>query len=213
MRLPLLVILAAFLLAACGQSEPPAKGDAGPPGPAGPTGPPGPATSGPAIRVITAPCDQTACGASCMENEQILNAYALNPGGAISFMDDRTVSFRPKEKGRATALVLACIESAEHNRPAAAQEVSRHSPAAAQEVSVEDRACITAAAAKLPNIATLKVERSRALPQPSAQGRRDPNVSNVKVEIDVNVAGQSSTYVFNCVRQGQLVVVQPVGMR
>ena len=139
-----------------------------------------------------------------MENEQILNAYALDPGGVISFIDERNVSFRPNEKGRATALVLACIEVAEHNR---------HSPAAAQEVSVEDRACITAAAAKLPNIATLKVERSRALPQPSAQGRRDPTLSNVKVEIDVSVAGQSSTYVFNCVRQGQLVVVQPMGMR
>jgi hypothetical protein len=80
------------------------------------------------------------------------------------------------------------------------------------DVSVEDRACITAAAAKLPNIAALKIERSRALPQPSAQ-RRDPTLFNVKVEIDVSVAGQSSTYVFNCVRQGQLVVVQPMGMR
>jgi hypothetical protein len=48
-------------------------------------------------------------------------------------------------------------------------------------VPVEDRACITAAAAKLPNVATLKIERSRALPQTSAQGRGD--VSNVKVEI------------------------------
>jgi hypothetical protein len=35
MHLTLLVILAAFLLAACGQSEPPAKGEAGSPGPAG----------------------------------------------------------------------------------------------------------------------------------------------------------------------------------
>jgi hypothetical protein len=177
-------------------------GPAGPPGRAGPPGPPGPAASGAAIRVIKAPCDQTACGASCKENEEILNAYALNPGGAISFIDERNLNFRPKE--RSTVLVLACIEAAEH---------TRHSPAAAQEVSVEDRACITAAAAKLPNIATLKVERSRALPQPSAQGRRDPTLSNVKVEIDVSVAGQSSTYVFNCVRQGQLVVVQPMGMR
>ena len=33
MRLPLLVILVAFLLAACGQSEPPAKGEAGRPAP------------------------------------------------------------------------------------------------------------------------------------------------------------------------------------
>ena len=33
MRVPFLVILTAFLLAACGQSEPPAKGETGPPGP------------------------------------------------------------------------------------------------------------------------------------------------------------------------------------
>ena len=213
MRLSLLVILAAFLMAACGQSEPPAKGEAGPPGPPGPAGPPGSGAGGPAIRVTTGHCDRPVCGASCEENEQILNAYALNPGGEIAFVDQRNVTFRPK--GQSTTLVLACIEAAKQNRqsPAAAQEVSRHSPAVAEEVSVEDRACITAAAAKLPNVAALKVERSRALPQPSAQGRRDPNVSNVKVEIDVSVAGQNSTYVFNCVRQGQLVVVQPLGMR
>src|SRR5262245_17214437 len=220
MHLPLLVILAALLLAACGQSEPPSKGQAGPPGPPGPpgprgppgfAGPPGPGASGPAIRVIKAPCDQTACAPSCRENEEILNAYALDPGGTISFIDERNVSFRPKEKGRAT-LMLACIEADRHS-PATAQEVSRPGPAAAQDASVEDRACITAAAAKLPNVATLKVERSRALPQSSGQGRRDPTLSNVKVEFDVNVAGQSSTYVFNCVRQGQLVVVQPMGMR
>src|SRR5499427_1243663 len=140
MRLRLLVILATFLLTACGQSEPPSKGQAGPPGPPGPrgppgfAGPPGPAASGPAIRMITAPCEQTACGASCKENEQILNAYALNPGGAISFIDERNVSFRPKERGRAT-LVLACIEADRHNF-ATTQEVSRPSPAAAQEASV-----------------------------------------------------------------------------
>src|SRR5262249_17068819 len=173
--------------------------------------PPGPAASGPGMRVITARCDQPACDASCMANEQILNAYAFNPGGAISFIDEHNVSFRPKEKGRAT-LVLACIAADRHS-PATAREGSRPSLAAAQEASVEDRACITAAAAKLPNIATLKVERSRALPQALAQGRRDPNLANVKVEIDVSVAGQSSTYVFNCVRQGQLVAVQPMGMR
>src|SRR5262245_66595648 len=106
MRLPLLVILAALLLAACGQSEPPSKGQAGPAGPPGFAGPPGPAASGPAIRIITAPCDQTACDASCMANEQVLNAYALNPGGAISFIDERNVSLPPKDRGEAT-LVLA----------------------------------------------------------------------------------------------------------
>ena len=38
MHLPLFLILGALLLAACGQSEPQAKGEAGPPGPAGPPG-------------------------------------------------------------------------------------------------------------------------------------------------------------------------------
>ena len=198
MHLPLFLILGALLLAACGQSEPQAKGETGPPGPAGP---PGSSAGGPAIRFTTGHCDRTVCGASCAENEQILNAYALNPGGVIAFVDQRNVTFQPKEQS--TTLVLACIETAKQ---------SSQSPAAPQEVSPEERACITAAAAKLPNIAALQVERSRALPQRSAQGR-DPNLSNVKVEIDVSVAGQSSTYVFNCVRQGQLVVVQPMGMR
>ena len=113
MRLPFLVILGALLLAACGQSEPPAKGETGPPGPTGPAGPPGPAgphgpsTNAPAIRVITLPCDQTACAANCDQNEQILSAHALNPGGVIGFIDERNVTFRPKE--RPTVLVLACI--------------------------------------------------------------------------------------------------------
>jgi len=219
MRFPFLVILAAFLLAACGQSEPPAKwepdtGPAGPAGPrgfAGPPGPPGP--GGPAIRVIKAPCDQTACGASCKENEEILNAYALNPGGAIDFRDERNVTFRPKQ--RPTVLVLACIAVAQEPSVQEQQpSIQAQQPSAqAQQSSVEDRACITAAAGKLPNIAALKIEGSRALPQPAAQGRRNPDLSNVKVEIDVSVAGQSSTYVFNCVRDGLLVVIQPMGMR
>ena len=38
-------------------------------------------------------------------------------------------------------------------------------------------------------------------------------VYRVTVEIDVSVAGQNSTYVFNCVRDGQLTVIQPLGMR
>ena len=49
MRLPLFLILGALLLAACGQSEPQAKGETGPPGPA-PAGPPGSSAGGPAIR-------------------------------------------------------------------------------------------------------------------------------------------------------------------
>ena len=116
MRLPSLVMLSALLLTACGQSEPPAKGETGPPGPAGPAGPPGPpgpagapgpSTNAPAIRVITLPCDQTACAANCDQNEQILSAYALNPAGVIGFIDERNVTFRPRE--RPAVLMLACI--------------------------------------------------------------------------------------------------------
>ena len=83
----------------------------------------------------------------------------------------------------------------------------------AQELSAEDRACITSAVAKLPNVTALKIERSRVLPQPQAQGRRNPDLYHVMVEIDVSVAGQSSTYIFNCIRNDQLTVIQPMGMR
>ena len=107
-----LVILVALILAACGQSEPPAKGEAGPPGPPGPAGPPGPpgaasGAQGPNIKVIARPCGQPNCGASCEENDQIINAYALNPGGLIAFVDERHVTFRPNN--RPAVLVLACI--------------------------------------------------------------------------------------------------------
>jgi hypothetical protein len=74
----------------------------------------------------------------------------------------------------------------------------------------EYRACITAAANKLPHIATQGIKGSRALPQPQ---RPRPGVYRVTVEIDVSVAGQSSTYIFNCVRDGLVTVIQPLGMR
>jgi hypothetical protein len=73
----------------------------------------------------------------------------------------------------------------------------------AQELSVEDRACITAAAAKLPPIAALTIEKSRVVPQEHAQGQRNSKLYHVRVEIDVNVAGQNSTYIYNCVLDGQ----------
>ena len=88
----------------------------------------------------------------------------------------------------------------------------------AQELSVEDRACITGAIAKLPQVAAFKIEGSRAiegrvLEQPQSQGLRKWNVYRVKVEIDVSVAGQRSTYVFNCIHSGQATVIQALGMR
>ena len=64
----------------------------------GETGPPGSGASAQAISAIAKSRDQTACGASCKENEQILNAYALNPGGAFGFIDERNLAFRPKER-------------------------------------------------------------------------------------------------------------------
>jgi hypothetical protein len=88
----------------------------------------------------------------------------------------------------------------------------------AQELSVEDRACITGAVAKLPQVAVLKIEGSRAiegrtLEQSQSQGLRRWGVYRVKVEIDVSVAGQRSTYIFNCIQSGQATVIQPLGMR
>jgi hypothetical protein len=88
----------------------------------------------------------------------------------------------------------------------------------AQELSVEDRACITGAVGKLPQLAALKIEESRAiegrvLEQPQSQEVRKWNVYRVRVEIDVSVAGHRSTYVFNCIHSGQATVIQPLGMR
>ena len=41
--------------------------------------------------------------------------------------------------------------------------------------------------------------------------RARPGIYRVTVEINVSVAGQNST--LNCVRDGQLTVIQPLGMR
>jgi hypothetical protein len=75
----------------------------------------------------------------------------------------------------------------------------------AQEPSADDRACVLNAVAKLPNVPGLKVEGSRALPQPQTQRRM--------VEIDVSVLGESETYVFNCIRNGALTLIQPLGRK
>ena len=83
----------------------------------------------------------------------------------------------------------------------------------AQRLSVEDQACITSAVAKVPNNPAIKIERSRVLPQSRAEGRHRPDLYNVLVEIDVSLIGQSSTYVFNCVHDGQVTVVQLMSIR
>ena len=84
-------------------------------------------------------------------------------------------------------------------------------PCWAQELSAEDRACITKAAGKLPKV--VNIGQSRVLPQTQAQGRHEQDVYHVKVEIDVSVAGQTSTYIFNCIHSGAVTVIRPLGMR
>jgi len=84
--------------------------------------------------------------------------------------------------------------------------------ALAQGLSVDDRACITAAAAKLPQVAALKIEQTRVVPDASAEQQKS-KLYHVKVEIDTTLAGQTSTYVFNCIRQGSATIIQPLGMR
>ena len=93
----------------------------------------------------------------------------------------------------------------------APQDISPSSAAAS--LPPEDRACITAAANKLPPVTALGIKGSRALPQPQESKGLRPGIYRVTVEIDVSVAGQSSTYVFNCGRDNQLTVIQPLGMR
>ena len=90
----------------------------------------------------------------------------------------------------------------------------------AQELSVEDRACIIDAIGKLPPVAAAQAEGSRVVerrvveqPQPQGRKQRPFPVYRIKVEIDVSVAGQRLTYIFNCVLSGQTTLIQPLGMR
>ena len=91
--------------------------------------------------------------------------------------------------------------------------------AVAQELLVEDRVCINSAVGKMPVIAAAKIEGSRVVERrviEQSQGRRQQNpfpVYRMKVEIDVSVAGHSSTYIFNCLLTGQMALIEPLGMR
>jgi hypothetical protein len=107
-------------------------------------------------------------------------------------------------------VVAACKEEEPDSN--VSRHVAKIPRALPQEFSVEDRTCITAAAAKLPPVAALKIEQSR-VEQPPPQGRRNSDLYHVTVEIDVDVAGQTSTYVYNCILDGQFTVIQPLGMR
>ena len=104
------VVLLVLVLAACGETETPMRGEQGPAGDPGPPGPAGPAgASGTIIRFVDGECRQ-ACIMACEENERILNAYAINPGGAFTFDAENKATFRPPRQGVAVKVVLACVQ-------------------------------------------------------------------------------------------------------
>jgi hypothetical protein len=109
--------------------------------------------------------------------------------------------------GESTTYIFNCIRNGQLTL---IQPLGRSPGSMAQGLSVEDQGCITGAVEKVPKNPAIKIERSRVLPQSrAAQGR----LYKVTVEIDVSLVGQSSTYVFNCIRNGELTVVQPAGVR
>ncbi|MDC7785990.1 hypothetical protein PQJ75_14350 [Rhodoplanes sp. TEM] len=88
------------------------KGDPGPPGPAGPAGPagpPGPAGRGIGWRFAEFTCQTAACSAACEPNERLINAFAVNPAGTVTFDDERTVIYTPPKRGPSGKLVLVCV--------------------------------------------------------------------------------------------------------
>jgi hypothetical protein len=108
-----LIVLWALGLSACGEQpqkgETGAQGPPGPEGPAGPLGPVGP--SGTFIRIVDGECRQ-ACTLACQDNERILTAYAINPGGSFVFDSENKATFRPQRQGVAVKVVLACAPKA-----------------------------------------------------------------------------------------------------
>lgn len=94
------------------QGPPGPQGSPGPPGAQGPPGPPGsagaPASASPSIRFAEFGCAAAACSFSCDASERLLNAYALTPGGTLTFEDDRRITFRPARRP-SNKIVLACV--------------------------------------------------------------------------------------------------------
>jgi hypothetical protein len=105
-----------LLLGGCGQEQVSQKGEKGDPGPAGPAGPPGPqgpagpaGRGGGAVRFAEFTCQQSACSASCEQNERLMSAFALNPAGAFTVESDRAIIYTPPKRGPSGKLVLVCV--------------------------------------------------------------------------------------------------------
>lgn len=116
-----MVLFVGLAVGGCGQGQTAVKGETGEAGPAGavgamgpegPMGPPGasgaPGKDGMQLRFAEFNCQQAACAAACNDDERIMNAYSLNPGGAFAFEDDRRVTFRPTRRP-AGKVVLVCV--------------------------------------------------------------------------------------------------------
>jgi hypothetical protein len=106
------IVLLMLALSACGENI--QRGEKGDHGPAGPEEAPGPVgvagISGTIIRFVEIECRQI-CFVACKENERILSACAINPGGTFTFdADNRKAAFRPQLQGALVKVVLACVE-------------------------------------------------------------------------------------------------------
>jgi hypothetical protein len=69
---------------------------------------PVPVATSEALRFAEFGCASAVCTLSCNANERIANAFALSPGGAFVYEDDRTVAVRPLQLPSGK-IVLVCI--------------------------------------------------------------------------------------------------------
>jgi hypothetical protein len=60
------------------------------------------------LRFAEFDCQQPACSLTCNDNERILTAYALNPGGTFVYEGDRQATFRPTRRPSGK-IVLICV--------------------------------------------------------------------------------------------------------
>ena len=74
-------------------------------------------------------------------------------------------------------------------------------PAVNAQQSLEHKACLFAAAEKLPNIAGMTVTEYRFVPPPGGPKARTPGSEPLVVEIDATFLGATGTFLFVCASQ------------
>lgn len=87
-------------------------------------------------------------------------------------------------------------------------------PVTAHADNLSEKACIFAAAQKLPFIPgmTIVAGRVKDLPPELQQKQVSGGSSTRLVEIDVNAAGQDATYSFVCIANGRITIASPMGI-